>query len=335
MAEISHRTQSSEAKGQVIRWRDRLYHEPSDIEIERAILRALKYENPRRIHPKAFVGYGHLLIKGLRKHTYERVTKVLQTLYPENLLNLEYVHSSNFVGRNYLDTSNRHPLGRYIAKCLANSFAQQINQAFRQLGLSMTENSTRLVAWAYGTKSWYTPSDPTDGFDDCVYHPDNQVRVISRTFMPPVLIYVVSWTELRHTRDKVMTLVHHNLGVTSVVIISIDQVRQRNLEHHEPSINNPGQHTDLPSTPCFTNNTVRHGDRISVTVLRVVNQEDSRYSTWPIQDVEIFPTPTNKKLKATFEDLTLLPWSSSSREPEFCLSFGELTASCRRLCSPS
>jgi len=335
MAEISHRTQSSEAKGQIIRWRDRLYHEPSDIEIERAILRALKYEDPQRIHPKAFVGYGHLLIRGLRKHTYERVTKVLQTLYPGNLLNLEYVHSSNFVGRNYLVVSNRHPLGRSLARCLADSFAQQINQAFGQLGLSMTEDSTRPVAWAYGTKCWFTPSDPTDGFDDCVYHPDNQARVISRSFMPPILIYVVSWTELRHTRDKAMTLVHHNLGVTSVVIVSVDQVRQLNLEHHEPSINNPGQHTDLPSMPCSTNITVRHGDRISVTVLRVFNQEDGRYSTWPIQDVEIFPMPTNKKLKATFEDLTLMPWSSNSKEPEFCLSFSELTASCRRLCLPS
>ena len=325
MAEISHQPQASEAKGQVTHWRNRLYYEPSDIEIEKVILRAFEYEDPRHILPQASVCYGHLLIRGLRTETYERVTKVLSALYPENLLNLKYVHNGRSMGRNYLAVSNRHSLGRCLAKCLADSFAGQINQIFAQLGHNMTEDSAPSVAWADGTKSWYTPSDPTGGLDDCVYCPDNQVRVMTRNFMPPILIYVVSERDIRHTRDKVMTLVHHNLGVAGVVIISVDQVHQYNLDGNETSNNNSGPQPYLPSLPRSTNSTIRHGDKVFVTVLKVVSEGDRRCFTWPIENAEIFPRPTERKLKATFKDLTLVPWYSSAREPEFCLNFDDLT----------
>lgn len=326
MADNSHPPQSGEAKGQVIRWRTRLYYEPSDKEIQKVISRAFQYEDPRRILPKASVSYGHLLIKGLRKETYERITKILQILYPDNLLNLEYVHSHRHIGRNYLAVSNRHPLGRCLAKCLADSFARQINHEFTQLDGNITGGSTRAVAWSHGKEPWFTPSDPTGGFDDCSYCPDDQVRVMSHTFMPPILIYVVSRRELYHTRDKCMTLVRHNLSVASIVILSIDQVPQHNLEDDGPGNNSAGQQTYLPSLPWSTKNRMRHGDKVSVTVLRAINHQGDRYLTWPVQGAEIFPRPTEKKLIATFEDLALVPWSSDLREPEFCLSFDDLTA---------
>jgi hypothetical protein len=116
MAEASQQTQSSEFVGQVSRWRNHLYHEPTNNQIKKVIFRAFKHQNPRRILPKASIRHGHLLIAGLRKYTYERASQLLQTLHPKNLLNLEYIHSRTLSCRSYLAVSNRHPLGDCSAK---------------------------------------------------------------------------------------------------------------------------------------------------------------------------------------------------------------------------
>jgi hypothetical protein len=88
MADTFQQTRPSVVEGQVTRWRGKVYLEPTNIEIENVISRAFKYQDSRYIHPRASVRYGHLLIKGIRKHTYERITELLQSLHPENLLNL-------------------------------------------------------------------------------------------------------------------------------------------------------------------------------------------------------------------------------------------------------
>jgi hypothetical protein len=326
MADTFQQTRPSPVEGQVTRWRGKVYLEPTNIEIENVISRTFKYQDSRHIHPRASVRYGHLLIKGIRKQTYERITELLQILHPENLLNLEYVHRSDPIGRNYLAVSNRHPLGRCLAKCLANSFAQQINQAFAKLDCIVTGNTSGKVAWAHGTESWYTPSDPTGGFDDCVYHPDNQVRIMSHSFMPPIIIYVVPRAELRHTRGKCKSLVRDNLAVAFVVIISIDQVPRYYLEDDKPANKNLKRQPSFPSLPCPENDSIRHGDKISISVLQMVGQDDRRHVTWPIRDVEVFPRPTAHKLKARFEDLMIVPWPFESTEPIFSLGFDELTA---------
>jgi hypothetical protein len=326
MADTLQQTRPSVVEGQLLRWRGKLYREPTNIEIEKVISRAFKYQDSRYIHPRASIRYGNLIIKGIRKHTYERVTELLQTLHPENLLNLEYVHRADTSGRNYLAVSNRHPLGHCLAKCLANSFAQQINQTFAKLDCIMTGNTSGKIAWAHGTESWYTPSDPTGGFDDCVYHPDNQVRVMSHSFMPPIIIYVVPRTELRHTREKCKSLVRDNLAVAFVVIISIDQVPRYYLEDDKPANKTLKPQTSLPSLPSSENDSIRQGDKISIWVLQMVGQDDRRRVTWPIRDVEVFPNPTPHKLNAKFGDLMIVPWPFGPKEPIFSLSFDELTA---------
>jgi hypothetical protein len=187
-------------------------------------------------------------------------------------------------------------------------------------------NSSEPIAWAHGTESWYSPSDPARGSDDCVYHPDNQVRIMSRSFMPSIVIYVVPRMELRHTLDKCATLTRYNLGVTIVVVISIDQVHRDTLERGGLTDNNSEHRTYLPSLPCSEDNSVRHGDKISISVLKLVDQGGFCSLSLPINNVEVFPSPTDRKLKAKFEDLALAPWSFQSEEPEFCLGFDDLTA---------
>jgi hypothetical protein len=80
------------------------------------------------------------------------------------------------------------------------------------------------------------------------------------------------------------------------------------------------------SLPCPENDSIRHGDKISISVLQMVGQDDRRHVTWPIRDVEVFPRPTAHKLKARFEDLMIVPWPFESTEPIFSLGFDELTA---------
>jgi hypothetical protein len=312
--------------GQVSRWRNHLYHEPTNNEIKNVISRAFMYQHPRCILPKATIHHGHFLVAGLRKYTYERVSQLLQTLHPENLLNLEYIHSRTLPRRKYLAVSNIHPLGHCLAKCLADSFARQINEASEHFSRTGMGNSTEPISWAHGTESWYSPSDPARGSDDCIYHPENQVRIISRSFMPSIVIYVVPRTEIRHTLDKCATLVRYNLGVTIVVVISIDQAHRHAVKEAGVTDNNSEHRAYLPSLPCSEDNSVRHGDKIFITVLKMVDQGNCCSLSLPINNVEIFPNPTDRRLKAKFEDLALAPWSFQSEEPEFCLGFDDLTA---------
>jgi hypothetical protein len=100
-------------------------------------------------------------------------------LLNKNLLTLDIIHSRDFLCRNYsyLTVSNVYPVGHCLAKCLADCFTQQTNEASEQFSRTGMKNLTESIAYAHSTESWYSPLDPTGGFDGRVYHPDNQVRI--------------------------------------------------------------------------------------------------------------------------------------------------------------
>src|SRR4051812_31284626 len=68
----------------------------------------------------------------------------------------------------YLTVSNIYPLGHCLAKCLTDRSTQQINEVSEQFDRTEMGNFTEPIVYAHSTESWYSPSDPTGGFDDCV-----------------------------------------------------------------------------------------------------------------------------------------------------------------------